>query len=60
MTKYAVAIAIRRTYVVALDASDEAEARAKAETIVTPPAACMNRDYRRVVSVEPLEAEARP
>lgn len=58
MARYAVALAIKRTYVVPIEAESEAEARAKAETIVTPPAALINRDWRRVVSVEEIEEPA--
>lgn len=55
MPRFAVALAIRRTYVVSIDAESEAQARAKASSIVTPPATCINRDWRRVVSVEELD-----
>lgn len=57
--RYAVAIAIKRTYVVPIEAESEAEARSKAERILTPPAACINREWRRIVSVEEIDAEPR-
>lgn len=59
MPRFAVALALKRTYVVVVDAASEADARAKAETIVTPPAACINREWRRIVSVEEIDETAR-
>lgn len=59
MRRYAIALAIKRTYVVPIEAEDEEQARAKAETIVTPPAACINREWRRVVSVEEIDETPR-
>ncbi len=55
MARFSVAIAMRRTYVVTIDAASEAEARERAATMLTPPAVCINRDWRRVVSVEEIE-----
>lgn len=57
--RFLVALAIKRTYVVEIEAESEPEARAKAERILTPPAACINRDWRRVVSVEEIDAPRR-
>lgn len=59
MPRFAVALAMRRTYVVPIEAESEADARAKAERILTPPAVCINRDWRRVVSVEEIEEPRR-
>ena len=52
--RYAVVLVVKRTYVVPVEAGSRAEAMEKAETIFTPPAACINRDYRRILSVEPI------
>ena len=59
MRRFYVSLAIKSTYVVPIEAESEEEARAKAERILTPPAACINREWRRVVSVEEIEPAPR-